>query len=110
LKLPGASRAVVADEKVRDYLLSPVNPRTMGKVAFFRALGLHLDNWSLLRDALLQLAIGGDADAGQHRAFGAKYQIRATLTGPTGRQATILTVWIIDAGDDAPRFVTAHPD
>lgn len=110
MNLPGAERAVVADEKVRDYLLSPVNPRARGKAAFFRALGFDESNWVRLRDALLEIARNGTAGQGQLSEFGAKYEIRATLSGPSGRQATVKTIWIIDAGDDIPRFVTAHPD
>lgn len=113
MNLPGAERAVVADEKVRDYLLSPVNPRARGKAAFFRALGFDESNWVRLRDALLEIARSGTAGQGQQgqlSEFGAKYEIRAILSGPSGRQATVKTIWIIDAGDDTPRFVTAHPD
>ena len=36
VKLPGGDRAVVAPEKVHDYLLSSANPRARGKPAFFR--------------------------------------------------------------------------
>ncbi|MDX2054570.1 MAG: hypothetical protein SFV15_19370 [Polyangiaceae bacterium] len=110
MKLPGAAHAFVADEKVRDYLLSPVNPRARGKAAFFRALGFDDSNWALLREALLEIARSGTAGAGQPSEFGVKYEIRATLNGPTGRQATIKTVWIMNAEDDTPRFVTAYPD
>ncbi len=31
------------------------------------------------------------------------------LTGLNGRVAEIVAVWIILAGEDAPRFVTAYP-
>jgi hypothetical protein len=40
---------------------------------------------------------------------GTKYAIIGPLTGPNGRVAEIVTVWIILAGEDAPRFVTAYP-
>jgi hypothetical protein len=46
----------------------------------------------------------------QHSEFGTKYEMRATMTGPAGRQAVIRTVWIVDAGDDHPRFITAYFD
>jgi hypothetical protein len=110
VKLPNAERAIVAAEKVRGYLLSPVNPRARGKAAFFRGLGFDESNWGQLRAALLEIARSGVADRGQVSEFGSKYEIRASLSGPAGRQATIKTVWIIDAGDDIPRFVTAYPD
>jgi hypothetical protein len=76
VRLPNAERAVVADEKVRDYLLSPVNPRARGKAAFFRALGFDDSNWVHLRDALLHIARSGVAGLGQVSEFGSKYEIR----------------------------------
>ncbi len=110
MRLPGADRATVSAEKVRDFLLSPVNPRARGKAAFFQALGFNGSNWEELQAALLVIARTGDANAGQQSEFGAKYEVRAIITGPAGRQAVIKTVWIVDAGDNQPRFVTAHPD
>jgi len=51
--LPNADRAVVEDAKVRDYLLSPSHPVGRFKSVFFIALGFSLDQWQILRDALL---------------------------------------------------------
>ena len=110
MKFPGADRAIVSAEKVRDFLLSPVNPRARGKSAFFQALGFNISNWETLRSALLDIARSVEANPGQKSEFGAKYEVRAIITGPAGRQAVIKTVWIVDAGDDQPRFITAHPD
>jgi hypothetical protein len=110
VKLPGAHRAIVPPEKVRDYLLSTTSPRARGKAAFFRALGFQACNWEALQSALLDIARSGDARAGRASEFGTKYEVRATMTGPAGRLAVVKTVWIIEAGDDQPRFVTAYPD
>jgi hypothetical protein len=85
VKLPNAEQAVVADEKVSA-------------------------NWELLREALREIAVTGTADLGQQSEFGAKYEIRARVTGLAGHQAVINTVWIINAGESIPRLVTAHPD
>ena len=108
--LPGAERAVVAPEKVRDFLLSPANARARGKPAFFRALGFDEAHWEALRLALLEIARSGDAGPGQGSPFGTKFEIRATIRGPAGREAVVKTIWIVNAGDDQPRFVTAYPD
>jgi hypothetical protein len=110
VKLPGANRVIVSAEKVRDFLLSPVNPRARGKAAFFQALGFNVSSWEALRSALVDIARTSDANPGQKSAFGAKYEVRPIITGPAGRQAVIKTVWIVEAGDDQPRFITAHPD
>jgi hypothetical protein len=110
MKLPSADRAIIPAEKVRDYLLAPANPRAQGKAAFFRALGFESTAWEALRAALSHIAETGTATAGQQSEFGTKYEIRATISGPAGRQAVIRTVWIVNAGEQIPRFVTAYPD
>lgn len=110
MKLPHAAHALIPIEKVRDYLLSAANPRSRGKAAFFQALGFEPVDWEALRDILLRIAQAENANPGQRSEFGTKYEIRATISGPTGRQAVIRTVWIINAGEDTPRFITAYPD
>ena len=110
MNLPHAEHAIVPVEKVRDYLLSTTNPRTRGKAAFFQALGFRSEEWELLRSALLDIASRGLAGPGQHSEFGTKYEIRDKITGPSGRHAVVNTVWIVNVGEDLPRFVTAYPD
>jgi len=41
--------------------------------------------------------------------YGRKYEIRAILKGPSGRASEVVSVWIIRAGEEVPRFVTAYP-
>ncbi|HET9956064.1 MAG TPA: hypothetical protein VFQ61_16270 [Polyangiaceae bacterium] len=110
VNLPNADQAIIPLEKVRDYLLSAANPRARGKAAFFQTLGFDPVQWEVLRDALLEVARTGDASPGQRSEFGTKYEIRATICGPTGRRAVIRTVWIVNAGEDRPRFITGYPD
>jgi hypothetical protein len=107
--LPNSERAVVDDAKVRDYLLSPSHPVGRFKSAFFSALGFSVDDWQALRNVLLDVAQSGDAILGQPSPFGQKFEIRATLTGPSGRQAKVVTVWMVSDGRDFAHFVTAFP-
>jgi hypothetical protein len=109
VRLPNAERAIVDDAKVRDYLLSPTHPVGRFKSVFFIALGFSVDHWESLRDALLELARTVDATPGQRSPFGSKFEIRATLQGPSGRQADVMTVWMVSNGQDFPHLITAHP-
>jgi hypothetical protein len=109
VRLPNADRAIVEDAKVRDYLLSPSHPVGRFKAVFFVALGFSADQWELLRDALLDLARASDAKPGLPSPFGLKFEIRAILQGPSGRQADLVTVWMVSNGKDFPHFVTAYP-
>jgi hypothetical protein len=61
--LPNAKRALVAPNKVRDYLLSPSHPVGRFKAAVFAALGYTQENWERLRDDLLAIASSGTASA-----------------------------------------------
>ena len=107
--LPNADRAVVKPAKVRDYLLSPEHPIGRFKAAFFRAVGYTADQWEVLRIDLQAIAQSGDAVASEAGPFGQKFEVRATLTSPSGRTAQVTTVWIVRTGEDTPRLVTAFP-
>jgi hypothetical protein len=107
--LPNAERAIVDEAKVRDYLLSPSHPVGRFKAAFFWALGFSADDWRSLSEALLTIGRSGEVNEGQASPFGQKFEIRASLTGPSGRQATIVTVWMVSNGRDFAHFVTAFP-
>jgi hypothetical protein len=109
VRLPNPDRAVVADAKVRDYLLSPSHPVGRFKSSFFVALGFTVANWEDLRDALLAVARAGEANPGQTSPYGQKYEVHGTITGPLGRQASVVTVWMVPEGRDFAHFVTAFP-
>ncbi len=107
--LPQADHAIVEEAKVRDYLLSREHPVGRFKAVFFEALGYSQADWSRLQTDLLDLCRHVDAIEGQASQFGRKYEVRGTLKGPSGRQAQVVTVWVVLMGEDAPRFVTAYP-
>ena len=107
--LPNADRSVVEPAKVRDYLLSTSHPVGRFKATFFRSIGYDADGWEVLRDDLLAIARSAQAAAAESSPFGQKFEVRATLTSPLGRTADVVTVWIVRASEDFPRFVTAFP-
>jgi hypothetical protein len=109
MKAPGAELAVVDPAKVRDYLLSPEHPVGRFKARFFGGIGYAREDWPLLVADLRAIVASEDATPGEKSAFGDKYEVRGTLIGPSGRGARVVTVWIVLAGESAPRFVTAYP-
>jgi len=107
MKLPNGDRAVVPEFKLRDFLPNEEHPVRPGHAVFFqRLLGVTRSNAHLLRGALLRAAVEGDTAPGQYSPYGIKHEVRFTMTGPR-RNYTILSVWIIEHGADAPRLVTA---
>jgi hypothetical protein len=77
--------------------------------AFFARLGYTIADWKRLEQDLLGLADSGDAQPGRESPYGQKYEVRGTLNGPSGKSASVLTVWIVRFESDAPEFVTAFP-
>lgn len=106
----GVFEAVVIErEKVLDYLLSPTHHVGQYKAEFFRSLGYHQLLWRVLESDIRDLLKGELLHAGQ-TLHGTKYTFKGSLTGPNGRSARILTVWIVRPAQNVLRFVTAYPE
>jgi hypothetical protein len=110
LQIPNADRAVVELTKLRDYLLSQTHPVGRFKAAFFLALGYSADGWNQLAADLRSQHLSRDAAPEMLTLYGQKYVIRATLVGPAGRSARVVSVWVVRTGEDFARFVTAYPE
>lgn len=105
---PDWGRAVVADAKLKDYLLAPDHPEGGPKAGFFLACGFSPDDLGEFASALVEQAQGAVL-ASVESPFGVKYVAEGPLTGPDGVSRRIRSVWILEPGMDGPRFVTAYP-
>ena len=108
MQLPDAHGAVIALEKITEYLLSDVHPEGRGKAAFFRRNGFRREEPLALRSALLHLARHTDMSESVF-AFGKKYVGSGELRCPDGRMVPVVTVWVLRGGQPPPYFVTAYP-
>lgn len=109
MKLPDADLARIDPEKVAAYLLSTTHPVGRAKAAFFRDLGYDEASTLSLREALRGIALTGRVTASVDSPHGTKYIVDGMLDSPSGKAAELRTVWILEAGARAPRFVTAYP-
>ena len=109
MKLPRAEDAIIDLEKISGYLLNHEHRFGASKAAFFEGLGFRSDSWEKLAAALLRHARQNDIVAMKETPFGPRFEIQGNLTGPSGRERTIRTVWQFDKGDVAPRLITAYP-
>ena len=109
MDLPYKVHAVVEREKVRDYLLSPSHPTGKGKAEFFTSMGFQREAWEVLADALRQMARNCSVTKNMTSPHGQKYIVDGMLVTPSGLLPFIRTVWVVDAGGDRPRLVTAYP-
>jgi len=107
VKLQNFRRAIIPQEKLLDYLLSPTHPVGQFEARFFRELGYTNDNWEQLESDLREI-LRNDAALKEKTKYGQKYEVSGTLKGPL-KTANIITVWIILSNEKLPRFITVLP-
>lgn len=108
MPFPDADRAVVPEEKLREYLLNASHPVGAPKAAWFASVGYTLDNWQHLADDLHRVAQNGDEFVAKRSPYGVKYEVVGEIGLPGHRPAAVVTVWIVE-GNGPPRLVTAYP-
>ena len=109
MELPNREQAFVQPIKLTGYLLSETHSVGRSKAKFFRDLGFNEDTVSLLEQELLAIARSQKVTETMSTVHGVKYVIVGKIGTPINRMVSILTVWIIDAGEQFPRFITARP-
>ena len=109
MPIPGAVRAIIPPEKLRDYVLCPTHPVGRLKAAFFGRLGYSRDNWQQLEEDLRTKHLCLDAESSELSAFGVKYRIVGPIGRPGRREAEVMSVWIVLTGESVPRLVTLFP-
>ena len=105
MRLPHADEAIVPVEKLRDYVLSRSHPVGRTKAKFFAGLGYTEGEWRGLEADLRSQHLRLDAEEAESSKYGRKF----VLTGPSGGTVILTSIWVIRAGEERPRFVTAYP-
>ena len=109
MKLPHRDKAYIPRAKLTDYLLSLTHAVGRSKARFFRSMGYDRENVDLLEEQLLTMARVADVTTVTSSPYGIKYVIDGTLLTPAGGMVRGQTIWILETGNDRPRFVTAYP-
>ena len=97
----------IARIKVTQYLLRLRDEDDKSK--FLALAGYTLADADRLLDDLSSL-LALDADFVRTTAYGDKYQICGTLTGPNGRALRVTSIWMIEKATGKTKFVTLYPD
>jgi hypothetical protein len=108
MRIPNADKAVIAPE-IRDYLLNPGHRRGSAKARLLLSCGYHADDWQILEADVRTQHLTADFNSGKANAYGQRFEIRAPLTTPSGRQIVFESIWQIDDGTDVPRLITMYP-
>ena len=109
MKLPNGERADIPLAKLLEYLLSPTHPVGKWKAKVFQRYGFHAGNVELLKSGLLVIGTSQDIKETIHNRYGLKYIVDGSLQSPLGEVLNVRTIWIVETGKRAPRFVTAYP-
>ena len=109
MRVENADRAIIGRQKIHGYLLSETHPIGRFKAAFFQSLGYSSVGWAGLEASLRLLLLSTEVAIDRQTPYGRKYEFSARLTGPNGRSADVVCVWIVLHGEDFPRFITAYP-
>ena len=107
--LPNAEKAIIEENKLRDYILSPTHPVGRFKAAFFQKLGYSLSNWEALEHQLRKVVLSEEISKVEEIRYGTKFIIEGQLECPSGEEVKVITVWVILKGENIPRFVTVYP-
>ena len=108
MPIPNAEHALIAEEKIRDYLLNPSHPVGGSKAVCFASIGYTMVNWQDLANDLLQVVQTSEDFIAKLSPFGVKYEVSGALGCPGHRPGLVVSVWIVEE-NDPPRLVTAYP-
>lgn len=107
--IPNADRAVIAPEKLRDYLLNAAHRRGAAKARLLTICGYSPDAWQVLEADLRAWHLTAEVAQIKDNPYGRRYEIRAPLLTPSGRRVVFESVWQVDNGTDVPRLITMYP-
>jgi len=106
MKLP--STAVIASEKIKEYLLSPRKRNDKSK--WLAKAGYKLGNWQRLEKDLRTQILSQNAVFTEETKYGQMYEIKGKLTGPNGKTLSVRTIWMNEHETGLTKFITIFPD
>lgn len=110
MKLPNADDAVIAQDKVRDYLLNVSHRRGGSKARLLISLGYKLDDWHRLAADVRQYHLSADVAIVRETEYGVRYEISAPILTPAGKTRPFRSIWQIDTGSTQARLITMYPE
>lgn len=101
------SDIIIPSEKLTEYLLVPRVRNDKSK--FLSQAGFTTENPAILEQAIRDLIIRNDAVQERENIYGTFYRVSGELVGPSDI-LSVVTIWIVRAGDGKFKFVTLKPD
>ena len=108
MRLPNAVQAVVDVTKLRDYCLNPAHARGRHKARVFaNVLGIRREHAESLRSALVQAALSTEIALGERDAYGQRYVLDFSMSGPAGN-AMVRSTWIVLFSENFARLTSCY--
>jgi hypothetical protein len=105
LKIP--LDAIIPEEKLTHYLLA--RRKKNDKSKFLSQAGFTQHNPEALMLAIRELLEATEATEDDSNEYGDFYRVEGSISGPSGRNLEVVTVWIKLRIDASFRFVTLKP-
>ncbi|MCF6200362.1 MAG: hypothetical protein L3J67_13420 [Hyphomicrobiaceae bacterium] len=99
----------IEDDKLTKYLLVISHSDGGSKADFLMRFGFRLEEWRILRQALLKHARENEITDIAEASFGLRYTVTGALTSPDGRHPELRVVWQIQPGTDFAHLITLIP-
>ncbi len=109
MKLPHPKKITIPKEKLVNYILSETHPTGKFKARIFRKLGFDETNINIFKKELQLIVKSQETTEVLVSPYGTKYIIDGQIKTPNGKTIKIRTIWIIEMGQDRPRFITLYP-
>jgi hypothetical protein len=109
MKMPNNDQSIVTDKKITDYLLCETHAQGQHKANFFKRFGFTVTDIDTFRESLIQHSMNREIEQTKYSYFGVKYELKCIMQTPDGRNPCIITVWIIENGEESPKLITAYP-
>lgn len=108
LRLPNYKNAIIPEAKLTKYALDPNGKAPDKAIAFEKALGYNKGNYQdLIKNVIDNLPIY-EAVPKTKDQWGQRYEVRMKLTGPNGKEATVLTAWIQDSSTGEMKLTSIY--
>lgn len=103
-------RIEIAESKLSGYLLNKNHSIGSHKAIYFEKLGYNINNWKILRDALIEHINSADNSEIIENQFGVKIVVINRIKSIIGKHPIIKSVWFIENNEKILKFVTAYPE
>ena len=109
MKIPNADKAIIGEDKLREYLLNVRHQRGGPKARLLVSRGYRPDQWQRLEQDIRAQHLTAEVAVTTASDYGTRFEIVAPLVGPLDRAVPFRSIWQIDTGTHRPRLLTIYP-